>query len=117
VAEVLWQALFAAHEGRPSLARAPWPAPPDAWVDAAAEAHGAAAVAVLTAVRRWRSENKVSPGVPLARAKLKAGAGAAAQWRSLADDVKAALRVAELDVEGDAALGADAVLVSSVTTA
>jgi valyl-tRNA synthetase len=117
VAEVLWQALFAAHEGQASLARAPWPAPPDAWADAAAAAQGAAAVAVLTAVRRWRSENKLSPGVPLARAHLKAGAGAAAEWRPLAGDVKAALRVAELTVEDDAALGTDAVIVASVTTA
>jgi valyl-tRNA synthetase len=117
VAEVLWQALFAARQGVPSVARAPWPAPPAAWADAASESHGAAAVAVLTAVRRWRSENKVSPGTPLARAHLKAGAGAAAQWRPLAGDVRAALRVADLLVEADAALAADAVTVAAVTTA
>jgi len=117
VAEVVWQALFAAPLGCPSVGRAPWPAPPPAWLDDTALAQGEAALALLVAVRRWRSEHKLSPGVPLAEAVLQVGSTHAPHVAAVADDVRAALRVARLVATPGAGLAADAVVLDSATQA
>jgi hypothetical protein len=51
----------------------------------------------LAAVRRWRSENKVSPAKAIPRARLTLPPAAFAQWEHVATDVRSAGRVAVLD--------------------
>ena len=101
--------LFAARLGLPSVGRAPWPAAPERWADPLADDQGATALALLTAVRRWRSEQKLSPGVPLAEATLEVGSALAPHVAAVESDVKAALRVGVLAVRLDPALAPDAV--------
>jgi valyl-tRNA synthetase len=99
VCEALWQDLFREKEGVVSVARAPWPESGEA--DPDAEADGSSALAVLTALRRWRSENGVSPGKPLARARLRVPAEAAARFERVREPVLAAGRVAVVEIEPD----------------
>jgi valyl-tRNA synthetase len=106
VCEAVWQALFAGPTDQPSVARAPWPVAPAAWADANAETQGSAALALLTAVRRWRSEQKLSPGVPLAQAHVRIDPALATHVPAVLGDVKAALRLADLVVEPEPTLSA-----------
>ncbi|MCB9830194.1 MAG: valine--tRNA ligase [Planctomycetes bacterium] len=104
VCEVVWQELFRAHEGVASVAIAPWPAatpPADA---EAAEADGEAAVAALTAVRRWRTEQKVGAGKPLVAARLALGTEVAARFDRVREAVVAAARLEAFEVHTDADL-------------
>jgi valyl-tRNA synthetase len=114
VAEAVWQALFATREGAPSVTRAPWPTADAGKADSDAEAAGAAALTLLTHVRRWRSENKVSPGVPLAEVVIRVGTDLERSSRTVLDDVRAAARIACLEVQADPALGEEPVLVRVV---
>jgi valyl-tRNA synthetase len=109
VCEAIHQALFRASEGVASVARAPWPAAEEWAEDPEAEAAGAAAVALLTAVRRWRSEQKVSPGRALRRVALEAGPRVLAQAARVADAVRAAGRIEDLVVTGANGLSPDEV--------
>jgi valyl-tRNA synthetase len=79
VTEALWTALT----GGESVMIAPWPAADAAWRDQAAEAEVAAVQAVVTEVRRFRSDQGVKPSdrVP---ARLAGLAGWDAEARSLA---------------------------------
>jgi hypothetical protein len=63
-------------------------------------------VALLTAVRRWRSENKVSPGVALAEVALRAARDVAERADTVRDDVRAAGRIERLEAAPDEALAA-----------
>jgi valyl-tRNA synthetase len=99
VCEAVYQDLFAAVEGHRSVAVAPWPTPESFGADRDAEAAGLAAVALLTAVRRWRSERKLSPGKPLARARIEAGAHVLHHVGAVLADVRAAGRIGDLVVE------------------
>ncbi len=108
VCEAVWQDLFAAPLATPSVGRAPWPVAPEGWADPLAESQGATALALLTAVRRWRSEQKLSPGVPLAEATLEVGSALAPHVAAVEADVKAALRVGALAVRADPTLAPDA---------
>lgn len=103
VCEAVYQDLFLAREGLSSVGKAPWPdAPREA--RAAALAGGEAAIAVLTAVRRWRTEQKVGPGRPLATVHLRAGSAVCAHVERVREAVLAAGRIQALRVEAGADL-------------
>ncbi len=106
VCEIVHQSLFRASEGVPAIAAAPWPAAEAPSSAEDAEADGQAAVAVLTAIRRWRSEQKLSPGKPLARAHLNVASEGFARFDGVREAVRAAGRVETLDIDHDDALPA-----------
>jgi valyl-tRNA synthetase len=114
VCEALWQDLFAAREGVVSVGRAPWPLLRPVASDDEPSRDGDAAVALLTSVRRWRSENKVSPGRRLRRARLRAGAEVLRRLGAVADEVRAAARVDDLVVVPDPALAVADVALDAV---
>ena len=76
-----------------------------------------AGVAILTTVRRWRSEQKVSPGKPLARVAVRAASTLAMQATAVAQDVKAACRIERLELAEDLSLEAGAVVLDAVEIA
>ena len=104
VCEAVHQALFRAGTGVVSVGAAPWPTTeaPDG-AEAAAAAWDAG-LALLTSTRRWRSENKVSPGKPLALARLRAAPDVAERSAGVLDDVKAAGRIQTLEITIDEGL-------------
>ena len=116
VTEAVYQTIFRGHEGTDSVARAPWPTA-DVPANEAADAAGKAAVAILTAIRRWRSEQKVSPGKPLASAHLRAAPDIAAHTASIEEAVTAAGRVATLLITEGASLEASTVEIDSIEVA
>ena len=87
VTEEVYQSLFAAWEGMPSVHVAHWPAPDPLLEDAAMEEVGAVLVGIATAVRRYKSERNLPLGSELAVLALVAGepALAAALQRAEAD--------------------------------
>jgi valyl-tRNA synthetase len=109
VTEAIYQAGFRARLGTPSLTRTPWPesgplygalprgaAAPG---DAAVFGHpGFLAVAVLGLIRRWRSEQKVSPARPIPRVAVTLPPVGMAMFAAIADDVVAAGRVEAFDL-------------------
>ncbi len=104
VAEAVYQAGFAAREGVVSVGRAPWPDPgtlpePDEAVTGAGET----AVAVLKAVRRWRSERKVSPAARIGAVRVTLAPDAAKRFPEVEADVGAAGRVGRFEVVPGAA--------------
>ncbi|MDA1194916.1 MAG: valine--tRNA ligase [Planctomycetota bacterium] len=104
VCEAVHQALFRRSSGVASIGRAPWPrvdVPPGA---AEARAAWDAGLAVLTVARRWRSESKVSPGKPLARVRLRAAPDVVAHVGAVEAAVRAAGRIAVLEIAADPAL-------------
>jgi len=109
--EAVYQALFAAGERCVSVGKAPWPSP-EAPTDAdEAVAAWDAGLALLTSVRRWRSEQKLSPGKPLSRVALRAAPTLIEKAAAVLDDIKAAGRIETLELAGDDALeGADVAL-------
>jgi len=117
VAEAVHQALFRANEGVVSIGRAPWPAATAPAGAVEAVANWQAGVALLTTVRRWRSEQKVSPGKPLGRVALRAHPEVAEKAGPTLDDVRAAARIDLLAIEPDAALEAGAVVLEAVALA
>ncbi len=117
VTEAVYQALFRASEGTTSVGKAPWPSAEAPEGANEATAAWDAGVSVLTAVRRWRSEEKVSPGKPLSRVEVRAGADVAASAAAVAEDVKAAARIAELVVTEDESLDPGAVALQSAELA
>jgi len=59
ITEEIWQHL--PHQGE-TVMRAPWPAPPEEWVDAAAEEQVGLLIEAVRAVRSLRAEMNVPPG-------------------------------------------------------
>ena len=93
VAEIVHQAHFRAATGEKVLSRAPWPKETRPATDDAGLAAFALATQALGSVRRWRSEQKVSPAKPLVRARVSIPAAAQGSWPAVEADVKAAGRV------------------------
>lgn len=96
-AEALYQAHFGAAERTASVTRAAWPTesrPADD--DPGLKAFDAAATA-LSAVRRWRSEHKVSPAKAIPRARLTLPPAAHAELAAVAADVASAGKVVALE--------------------
>ncbi len=114
VCEAIYGDLFRAQEGKVSVGIAPWPAEHEWSHDDDAEKDGEAAVALLTAIRRWRSEQKLSPGKPLASVRLGAGPGVLERLAAAEGAVRAAGRVKDLSVEADAAQDPTGVVIIDV---
>lgn len=97
VVEAVHQAHFRDRERLPSVTRAPWPL--EARPDPADEGLAAfdAAVTALAAVRRWRSEHKVSPAKPIPRARLTLPPAAFRRFAEVEADVRSAGRVLALE--------------------
>ena len=117
VCEAVYQTLFRPREAADDVARAPWPSPGKAREDVAAKAAGDAAVAVLTAIRRWRTEQKLGGGKPLSFARVRAHPDVATALATAQDAVIAAGRLVELTVAPDDALDAGTVVVDEAAVA
>jgi valyl-tRNA synthetase len=117
VCEAVHQALFREASGVAGIGRAPWPSAEPPPGSEEAQHDWDAAVAVLTATRRWRSEEKVSPGKPLSRVAVRTTPDLAARLPRVEDDIRAAGRIADLDVATDDALDAGAVALDAVERA
>jgi valyl-tRNA synthetase len=70
VTDEIYQGLFAATEGCPSIHRAPWPQVDEPLMDAEAEAIGERLVELATAARRYKSTRNLSLGTELTRLRL-----------------------------------------------
>ena len=68
-------------------------------------------------VGRWRSEEKVSPGKPLARVALAVGKDHHARVAAIREAVTAAGRIADLEIEEAADLGPEEVRLLAVERA
>jgi valyl-tRNA synthetase len=97
VVEAIHQAHFRRSEGVASVTRAPWPLAERPAADDDGLARFSLAVSVLSGVRRWRSENKVSPGKPIPRVRASFPRAALALFPSVEAEVRAAGRVGTLD--------------------
>ena len=72
-----------------------------------------AGLAVLTTVRRWRSEQKLSPGKPLAKVTVRAAAEVATQATAVLADIMAAGRMEVLEITPDESLASGEVFLDS----
>ncbi len=104
VTEVVFQDLFAAADDADAIGLAAWPAAEPPPGSEEAQHDWDAAIAVLTTVRRWRSEEKLSPGKPLSRVAVRIAPDIADRLPRVQDDVRAAGRMELLDVAPDSAL-------------
>ena len=99
VTEELWAALPGGGDAAPLLATAAFPAADEALADADAEARIADVIATVTAVRAWRNEAGVGPGVALPARLLADG------YEQTAAVVA---RIARIDLAAGAATAGDA---------
>lgn len=72
ITDDLYQRIFAAGEGYPSIHSAPWPALDPAAIDDPAERAGQALIALASAARRYKTERKLGMGTELARLSIAA---------------------------------------------
>ena len=93
VVEAVHQARFRATEGDASITRSTWPTDARPAADHPALLAWDTAVRALSAVRRWRSENKISPGKPLGRVRFDLPAADAKVFAAVQADVRSAGRV------------------------
>ncbi len=99
VTEAIYQGLFAAFEGQPSVHRARWPQANTKLLDERAEAAGEALMEVATAVRRYKSEHDLSLSIELERLQLAAeDAGLARALRDAAEDMRSVTRARRIEV-------------------
>ena len=117
VCEAIYRDQFASAEGARSIGIAPWPLRGEWATSPEAELQGRTAVELLTAVRRWRSEEKVSPGKRLARVVLAVGPDHAARAAAVHEAVTAAGRIEDLRVQPDPDLGPEEVRLLEVEPA
>ena len=104
VAEAVHQAYFRRTEGVPALARAPWPLEKKPAADEDGVTHWPVASGAVSALRKWRSEHKVSPAKPIPKARVTLAPEPFALWGAVEADVRAACRVGAIE----AARGGDA---------
>jgi valyl-tRNA synthetase len=101
VTEEIYQGLFRAGDGAPSLHRAAWPQADPAWLDERVEAVGESLVAIAGAVRRYKSERSRPLGSPLAALCLSvADPAVAAALAGAARDLQSVTRAARVEVNG-----------------
>jgi valyl-tRNA synthetase len=99
VTEEIYQALFASRESTRSLHRARWPITDETLENHAAEAVGDALVDVATAVRRYKSEHKLSLGVELKRLQLTANSSTlVSMLQASVTDIKSVTRAQQVEV-------------------
>jgi len=111
--EAVYQTLFASNEGRVSVGKAPWPSADLPAGSTESVAAWDAGLAVLTAVRRWRSEQKLSPGKPLTRVVVRAATDVSAQAIAVLEDIKAAGRMENLELTTDESLASGEVVLDT----
>ncbi|HLY54660.1 MAG TPA: valine--tRNA ligase [Stellaceae bacterium] len=105
----LTEELYATHfPGRSAglgsvHARGAWPKTADQLIDEAAEASGAAATAVLAAVRKWKSERKLSIKAPIAVLTIGGPVEAVEALRGAMADLRHTVAAAEIVPSGGAA--------------
>ena len=98
VTEAIYRGLFAPGEDT-SIHRSRWPLADEAMIDEAAEATGEILIALATAVRRYKSEQNLSLGVPLAHLHLAtADAALAEQLGAASADLRGVTRAREIEV-------------------
>jgi valyl-tRNA synthetase len=99
VTEHIYLELFAQHEGQRSLHLTPWPQARSDWVSAEAESAGEILLAVVTAVRRYKSEAGISLGTELNRLLLSTrDAGLASMLNAARRDILSVTRAKELSI-------------------
>ncbi len=99
VTEELWAALPGGGDAAPLLATAAFPQADEALLDPEAQARIADVIATVTAVRAWRNEAGVGPGVALPARLLADG---------YAQTAGVVARIARIDLEAGAASADDA---------
>ena len=117
VAEVIYQDLFRPTADAPFLASASWPHAQDPADPIAAEADGAAALAVVTAVRRWRTEAKLGVGKPLKDVRVRAAPAVAERFDGVREAVQAAARLLDVTLATDEDLPAGEAVLDAATVA
>lgn len=117
ITEECWSWGYAAHEGQPSIHRAPWPTVAELSGFAGDGADFDAAVAALQAVHRAKTQAGASVGRQVAFLRLAASPAAAARLARLLPDVLAAARVERHELEPREGLADDAVEVVEMTLA
>lgn len=70
ITEEIYQGLFQAYEGKPSIHLSVWPQAQEAWKDRQAEEIGMALLDLLRQVRRYKAEQTLSVGAKLATVSI-----------------------------------------------
>ena len=97
ITDDLYGRAFAAAEGE-SIHTSPWPQPVDAWRDAEAEAAGRAVLEVVEAVRRHKSERKVSMATELEALRVTCPVGLVKALQGAEIDLRSATRARRVEV-------------------
>jgi valyl-tRNA synthetase len=100
ITEEVWSWAFAAETGAASIHKAPWPGAPDfTGIEPPADAGSFdAAVALLAAINKGKSEAGVSGGRGIRRLTVAANPATAGRLGAVAADVMAAARVEDYDL-------------------
>ncbi len=88
VTEEIHSLFFAGREGVTSIHVSDWPVPPDEWRDAEAEAAGEIAISVIEAMRKRKSEAKVSVGAPVGTLTIVCDPGTWDRLKAFAGDLR-----------------------------
>lgn len=99
VTECIYRGMFAETDGAISVHRSRWPQPDERLVDPEAKALGAVLVEIATAVRRYKSEQEMSLGAPIAQLYLAPSDPALAPGlREAKGDLRSITRAQEIAV-------------------
>jgi valyl-tRNA synthetase len=99
ITETIYQELFAAAEGIPSIHNSAWPQVEASLADPAALQAGEALVEVATAVRRYKSEQNLGLGSEFSRLQLTAASSELAQQlHSAAADLTSVTRAQTIEI-------------------
>jgi len=100
ISEEIYQAYFAAKEGKKSIHESDWPDWNESLFDKEAENIGDIAVQILSAVRKYKSEKNVSLKVPVKLVKVKMKVENIKGIMLAMDDLKAATKAEEIELIG-----------------
>jgi valyl-tRNA synthetase len=104
VTEEIYQGLFRAADGAPSVHRAAWPQPDESRISESAEALGDALVSIATTVRRYKSTRNLPLSTALGTLRIgTADKTLAAGLRAAAPDLISVTRAAGVEVHKSAA--------------
>jgi valyl-tRNA synthetase len=101
VTDAVYTGAFATTDGYASVHVSRWPVPPSAWrTDSKSSiAFGNAILAIADAVRRWKSDRKLSVAAPLGLIRITAPVDIAGALRDASKDVIGVTRAATLIVD------------------
>ena len=105
VTEAVYLGAFAGVDGRDSIHVAAWPEPDPAWSDGATAsiAAGNAILEVVEAVRRWKSERKLSVAAPLASIVVECPSPLDEALRVAMTDLRGVTRASAIEIRTVAA--------------